>query len=152
MTVIGTLPGSASSAIGVTPGVRRGTLLVVIGVAVAASFVAGGTDAASVAIAHDGAAFTRLIRFMAAIKALIAVGAAAAVLWRLGAAITLPWFAGYALACGAMAAGPGLIWGMAHIGLGALLLHGGLLASILLLWRDPATANRLAAMVAARSG
>jgi hypothetical protein len=46
-----------------------------------------------------------------------------------------------------MAAGPGLIWGMAHIGLGAILLHGGLFATIILFWRDPAVGAQLARIV-----
>ena len=38
--------------------------------------------------------------------------------------------------CTLMAAGPGLIWAMAHVALGAALLHGGLLLLILLGWAD----------------
>jgi hypothetical protein len=87
---------------------------------------------------------------MAVLKAAIAVGAAAAVYWRLGAAVSLPWLAAYGVAGGAMAAGPGVIWAMAHVGLGALLLHGGLFATILLLWRDPATASRLEGVLGRR--
>jgi hypothetical protein len=49
-----------------------------------------------------------------------------------------------------MAAGPVLIWGMVQVGAGALLLHAGLLASLLLLWRDPVVGARLAALVAKR--
>jgi hypothetical protein len=78
------------------------------------------------------------------------MAASAAVLWRLGAAISLPGFVAYAVTCALMAAGPGLIWGMAHIGLGALLLHGGLFATILLIWFDPAVSARLAGILATR--
>jgi hypothetical protein len=49
-----------------------------------------------------------------------------------------------------MAAGPGLIWQMAYVRTGALLLHAGLFAALILLWRDPAMGARLGAMVAAR--
>jgi hypothetical protein len=87
---------------------------------------------------------------MAVLKAVMAAGAAGAVLWRLGSPVTLPWQAAYATACAAMAAGPGLICGMAHVAIGAALLHGGLLATVLLLWRDPAVGARLSAIVAAR--
>ncbi len=87
---------------------------------------------------------------MAVMKAAIAVAAAAAVFWRLGVAVPLRWLAAYGVAGGAMAAGPGMIWAMAHVGLGALLLHGGLLATILLLWRDKATAGRMQAMLSRR--
>jgi hypothetical protein len=60
------------------------------------------------------------------------------------------WIAGYAMAAAAMAAGPGLIWNMVHIGLGALFLHAGLVATLVMLWRDPAVAQRLSAAIAAR--
>ena len=68
------------------------------------------------AIEAAGPDLTRLLRAMAAIKVVLAAGATAAILWRLGSAVTVPWFAAYAIACAAMAAGPGLIWGMAHPG------------------------------------
>jgi hypothetical protein len=140
----------ARSAI-VSPAAVRFALVTIIVAGLIAGFTATGGSATATAIAHDGAALTRLMRFMAALKALIAIGAAAAVLWRLGAAISLPWFAAYAVTTGAMAAGPGLIWSMAHIGLGALLLHGGLFSTILLFWRDPAVSTRLGEMLAVRS-
>jgi len=135
---------------GFTPAKIRAGLLAVMAVAVVAGFFATGSQASHLAMVNDGAALTRLMRFMAVIKAGMAVAVSAVVLWRLGAAITLPWFIGYASSCAAMAAGPGLIWGMAHIGLGALLLHGGLLISILLVWRDPAVGVLLANRVVAR--
>ena len=86
------------------------------------------------------------------LKAAIAACVIAATAWRLASPARLPWFVSYALACAAMAAGPGLIWNMSHVGAGALLLHGGLLGCVLMLWRDPATAARLAALIAARRG
>ena len=130
--------------------VARTALLVVIAAAFVASFLATDADTTARAVAQSGDDLTRLLRAMAAIKAVMAAVAVAAVLWRLGAAIKLPWLAAYALACGAMAAGPVLIWGMAHVSAGAVLLHGGLLASIVLLWRDPVVGARLAALVASR--
>jgi hypothetical protein len=39
---------------------------------------------------------------------------------------------------------------MAHVATGAALLHAGLFATIVLLWRDPAVGARLASLVAAR--
>jgi hypothetical protein len=47
-------------------------------------------------------------------------------------------------------AGPGLVWGLAHIVLGSLLLHGGLIAMALLIWRDPAAIARLSEIIARR--
>jgi hypothetical protein len=128
----------------------RTGMLAIIAAAVIAGLLATGTQATHVAILQDGAALTRLMRFMAALKAVMVMAASAAVLWRLGAAISLPGFVAYAGTCALMAAGPGLIWGMAHVGLGALLLHGGLLATILLIWFDPAVNAKLAGLVATR--
>jgi hypothetical protein len=101
-------------------------------------------------VAEAGPDLTRLLRAMAGIKMLLAGLAGVAVYWRLGAATGALRLAGYAAACGAMAAGPALIWDMAHVGAGALLLHGGLLATILLLWRDPGTAAVLERAIATR--
>jgi hypothetical protein len=134
----------------VTPTMLRAGILTIMTAGLIAGFIATGTEASNLAILHDGAELTRLMRFMAAIKLVIAIAGAAAVLWRLGVAISLLWFTAYAVTCTAMVAGPGLIWGMAHVGLGALLLHGGLFGTIVLVWRDPAVAARLADMVAAR--
>ncbi|MBV9118053.1 MAG: hypothetical protein JOY63_11905 [Acetobacteraceae bacterium] len=132
------------------PGAARALLLLAIAGALAAG--AFTTDAATTShiAAQEGGDWTRLLRGMALLKAAMAAGATAAVLWRLGGAVSAPWWAAYALACAAMWAGPGLIWGLAHIGLGALLLHGGLAATIVLVWRDPAVAARLAELVARR--
>ena len=77
-------------------------------------------------------------------------GAAAVAYWRLGSPVTWTRFAFYAVAVASMAAGPGLIWDMAQVKLGALFLHGGLLATVLLLWRDPAMSTRLSSVIAAR--
>jgi hypothetical protein len=133
-----------------SPALARGLLFLVIAAAAAAGALGVASPASSLAVAHAGTELTRLLRFMAVLKAGIAVAAGAAVFWRLGAGVTLPWFAAYAAACAAMAAGPGVIWAMVHVGLGAVLLHGGLLAVILLLWRDSGTAGRLQAILLLR--
>jgi hypothetical protein len=39
---------------------------------------------------------------------------------------------------------------MVYVGSGAVLLHGGIFAAVVLLWRDPSVGQRLAAMIAAR--
>ena len=145
---IATLEGR-SQPIG-SPSARRLLLLLLIGAAVAGGVFATGAAEAAQAVADAGADLVRLLRVMAALKVGLAVGATAAVLWRFRAPVTPAWFAAYAIACGAMGAGPALIWSMAHVGMGALLLHGGLAAAVLLLWRDPGVADRLSAMIAAR--
>lgn len=134
----------------VSPVMRRAGMLAIIVAAFTVGLLATDAEATRLAILNDGAALARLMRFMAAIKGLMAVAASAAVLWRMGAAISLPRFGAYATSCASMAAGPPLIWGMAHVGLGALLLHGGLIATILLVWRDPGASARLAEIVARR--
>jgi hypothetical protein len=128
----------------------RATVLFIILAAALAGALATGADTSARAVAESGADLTRLLRAMAAIKVLMAAAAAGAVVWRLAAPVSPAWLAGYALAGAAMAAGPGLIWGMAHVAAGAALLHAGLIATVVLLWRDPATGQRLAHLVAAR--
>jgi hypothetical protein len=126
-------------------GSRTG-FLVVVAAATAAGFLASGGDAA----AQAGAELTHLLRAMAVLKALMAGAAGAAVFWRLGSAIPGIRLAAYALAVASMGAGVGLVWGIAHVVAGAVLLHGGLLATLLLLWRDPEVGHRLGVVVAAR--
>lgn len=133
-----------------SPFAVRAILILAIAIMLAVGFFATGAAATAEAVSDAGPDLTRLLRAMAAIKMLMAGGAAAAVLWRLGSAVSLPWFAAYVASGAVMAAGPGLIWGMAHVGMGALLLHGGLVVTIVLLWRDRAVTERLAALVAAR--
>ncbi len=124
----------------------------------AAAFLAGAalatlaTQAAEAAHATQAAGpeLTRLLRAMAGLKLMFAAAALAAAWWRLAAPASTARLAGYATAAAAMAAGPVLIWNMAHVPLGALLLHGGLLATALLLWRDPAVSARLSAIIAER--
>jgi hypothetical protein len=128
----------------VSPQVQRLVLLVVmLAAALVAGFLTANPAATALAAQYDGAALVRLTRFMAAIKTLIAGAATIAILWRLAAPATAAWLGAYSLAAGAMAAGPILIWGLLHIGLGALLLHGGLAATLLLLWRDKAVGEEL---------
>ena len=133
-----------------TPLARRAALLAIVGLAAIAGFAATGRDQTAAAIAVTGADFARLMRFMTVVKLLFAATATAGLLWRLGSPASWPRFTSYAIAAALMAAGPELIWGMVHLRLGALLLHGGLAALVVLLWRDPATGRRVAELVAAR--
>ncbi len=153
-----TLPAPASPAFAWRP-IRAGFVRAPVAHAVAifalaagmeAGFMATSTGDTAQAVSQSGMDLTHLLRAMALIKSVMAVAAAGAVLWRLALPVTPARLAIYALACAAMAGGPGLIWDMAHVGAGALLLHAGLLATILLLWRDPAVSRRLAELVAAR--
>ncbi len=124
--------------------------MLVVCIAAVAGFLVGDARATSSAATADGADLVRLLRGMAALKTLMAGGATLAVLWRMGSSAPLTRFAAYALCCATMWTGPGLIWSLVYVRTGALLLHGGLLASLVLLWRDPAIAARLAAVIQAR--
>lgn len=153
MTSIASPASSTTAPVGISTlssAMARALLVLVTAASVAVGLLAAGTEASASAIALAGADLTYLLRAMALLKVAMAAGMAAAVLWRLGSPVTLVWWAAYALACAGMAAGPGLIWQMAYVRAGALLLHAGLFAALILLWRDPAMGARLGMMVAAR--
>ncbi len=139
-------PASASGAL-----TARASMILVLMVAVVTGWLATGEDATTRAVAAAGDDLVRLLRSMAALKALIALGAAAALVWRLGAPVSRARFALYAVAAAAMAAGPGVIWGMAYVRTGAMLLHAGLAVVAVTLWRDPAVGERLAGVLRRRS-
>ncbi len=77
-----------------------------------------------------------LMRFMAGVKAAMALGAVALVWWRMGAPVGRGAVAAYVMAAAVMAVGPGLIWDMRHIALGAVAVHGGLSALLVVGWLD----------------
>ena len=133
-----------------TPFIARTLLLGVIALAAAGGMLVTDSAATAQAIAGAGGDWANLLRAMAVLKLLFASAATAAVLWRLGAPISAEKGTGYAVAAAATWAGSGLIWGLAHIGLGTLLLHGGLVATAVLVWRDPATSGRLSEILARR--
>jgi hypothetical protein len=113
-------------------------------------FVLPDPAASARAIASAGPDLTRLLRFMAGIKSLLVIGAASVVFWRLNDRASVARFAAYAGLTAVMAAGLGEIWQMAHVGLGALMLHGGLAATAVLVWFDPCVHQRLAMAVSQR--
>jgi hypothetical protein len=128
----------------------RAVAAIAVLVGLLAGVLATGAPATAHAVSFAGADLVRLLRAMALLKSVMAAAAIGAVFWRLGAPAGAARLTAYAASLGAMAAGPGLIWGMAHVAAGAMLLHGGLAATVLLLWRDPATGDLLAALIARR--
>ncbi len=124
-------------------GLARTAIILSMAAGAAAGLLTLGTVSSAHAVAQAGPELTRLLRAMAGLKALMAGAALAAVLWRLAIPAGPARVACYAFAAAAMAAGPGLIAGMDHVAGGALLLHAGLLATILMLWRDPGTGECL---------
>ncbi len=129
-----------------TPWLARGGLLVVAVLAFAAGLLVADQAETARAVAADPD-LARLLRAMAGLKALMAAAAVGVMMWRLASPIGPVRLALYAVSTAAMTAGPALIWNLVNIGFGAALLHGGLLAAVMLLWRDPAVGARLQAMI-----
>ncbi len=151
MTLTTAVPSAAERPrLGVFPATARSVVLLAMAVACAAGWVGTGAEASTAAVDRAGPELTHLLRAMAALKLLMGAGLVAGVWWRLSDPVGPVRLALYAAAAAAIASGPALIWGMVHVGAGAALLHAGLAAALLLLWRDPATAARLAAAITAR--
>lgn len=130
----------------------RRCLAAVLAIGTVAGLAATAPHDTASAVARAGAELTHLLRFMALLKVSMAAAALAGVWWRLRTEASPAWLIAYCGAAAAVASGPGLIWHMAHVGLGAVLLHGGLLGTLVLLWRDPAVTARLTAAWEARRG
>lgn len=116
----------------------RGVLFAAVAAAVAAGFVAAHAPASARAAEAAGTELTRLLRFMALTKAAFAVGALLLADWRLRRPATPASAASYVAVCALMAAGPGLIWSVAHVAAGAVLFHAGLALLLVLAWTDRA--------------
>lgn len=114
---------------------------------IALALLAGGIGGLALGAHADVPAseveLTQLLRAMAVLKLFFVAAAAGAIFWRLQAPVAWPRLGAYALVCAAMAAGPGMIWYMAHLGPASLLLHGGVALSVLLLWQDQTVATLL---------
>ena len=131
---------------GLSPAFARILLIaaVAIGTVTALAFTRSDTTAAM------DVSLVGLLRFMAVVKAVLALSLIGAVWWRLSSPIDGVRLAAYAVTAASMMSGLVLIWTMSHLGLGAALLHAGLLASCLLLRRDPAVSAKLSGLVAKR--
>ncbi len=117
---------------------RMGVLLAaVLLLAASAGVLATSAPDAARAVARGGAELTQLLRMMALLKLALVAGAAALVRWRLRFPVRPALAGGYLAGMAAMAAAPGLIWSMAHVVAGAVLMHGGLALLAVLFWRDP---------------
>lgn len=141
----------APAGVALSPTMTRALFVLLIGAAATVGVLSTDAGRAHAAAAEAGADLTRLLRLMTLIKAALVAIAVGAALWRLGWPVSPIRFAIYACAGATMVAGPGLIWGMAHIGLGALLMHTGLAATVVLLWRDPAVSGAMHAALKRRA-
>lgn len=141
-----TLPAPLARPAWLTPPIARAAICLALLGGAAAGF-AWGTPATQATVDPE---LLCLLRAMAGLKLLFAAAATGAILWRLQLPVA-PWrLAGYSLSSAATLAGPGLLWHAAHPGAAALLLHGGLAASVVLLWQDPATSAAIEAAIAHR--
>jgi hypothetical protein len=111
---------------------RAGLIWAVAGLAGAAGLIVG---LAAGAPGMD-AELVPLLRFMAVIKAAMALGAVALAQWRLKRAASGWVVAALAGSSGLMMSAPGLIWGLTHLVLGAVLFHAGLLVFLVAAARD----------------
>ncbi len=132
--------------IGLTAAPARTALLLALAAGLAAGFLIAPADPSLLADRD----LTRLLRAMAALKLLFVAASAALMFWRMQAPIGPASLSLYVIAAATMATGPGLIWTMAHVAIGAALLHLGLIASCVMLWRDPEVARLLTALAARR--
>ena len=123
----------------------RAILVAALALGAIAGYAATSTTESAQAVANAGDELTRLLRAMALIKLALVAGAVWLADWRFRFPAHPALKAGYAISLAAMAAGPGLIWDMTHVAAGAVLLHGGLAAFLLLLWRDPGSPAMLPA-------
>ena len=114
----------------------RAILLAMIAAAGAAGFAVTGADATRAAVRDAGPELAQLLRMMALLKVALAAGALGLVDWRLRQPVSPRLAAAYLAGAGLMAVGPGLIWDMAHVVLGAVLLHAGLALMIVLACTD----------------
>ena len=89
-------------------------------------------QAASHSVANAGADLTRVLRFMVLLKGMLAIGMLGLVSLRFRFAIAPGLAFAYTAGSAVMAAGPGVMWNMADIGLGALLFYAGLAALFVL--------------------
>lgn len=121
----------------------RALLLAVVATAVANSFAVSAWDAGAGTPRVADAELAHLLRMMASLKLAFVAGACWLVGWRLRQPIGPRATAAYLAALGLMAAGPGLIWNLSHVVLGAVLLHAGFALLIVLACKDEAVRTRL---------
>ncbi len=122
---------------------RRGVVVAAAVFGSALGFALTDSPDAADAINAAGADLTRLLRAMAVIKVIFVALALAALGWRLQEPLSWPKLLAYSGATLLMTTGVGLVWHIAEVGLGAALLHAGLLATTVMLWFDKGAARLL---------
>ncbi len=116
-----------------------------------AGFILTPAETVDAAEAAAGADLARLLKAMAVIKLAFVLPAALAVIWRLSLPVSVGRLVAYAAATAAMTISIGLIWHLAHVGLGALLMHAGLISTLILLFTDKDVVVQLSGMLARRA-
>jgi len=129
----------------------RTMLAAVVAVAAIAGFVATGEDASRRAVEAAGPELAHLLRMMAGLKVVLALGVVSLVDWRLRLPVSPGVAAAYLVGAGLVAVGPGLLWGLSHVALGAVLLHGGFALLLVLGCTDGGVRSRFAQARGVRS-
>ncbi len=122
----------------------RAVLVAVVAAAAIVGFMATGHDASRHAVEAAGPELAHLLRMMAGLKILLALGAVALIDWRLRWPVGPRTAVAYLVGAGLVAVGPGLLWGMSHVVLGACLLHGGFALLLALGCTDGGVRSRFA--------
>jgi hypothetical protein len=117
-------------------------LLVLVCATAATGWLLAGNPAQPALLESD-AELAMLLRFMAAVKAVMALAALGVTTWRLGHPSTPAVALVYLAAVSLVGAAPGVIWQLAHVGLGAALFHAGLLLFCCALFADRGAATQL---------
>ncbi len=121
----------------------RTAACVIAGMSAVLGFLATSPAATSASVHAAGRELEMLLRFMAVVKAGFALGLVSLAAWRLGFPAQPGIATAYLAACALMPAGAGLIWGLAHVVIGALLFHSGMILLIAVGWVDQETAGEL---------
>ncbi|MEM0985862.1 MAG: hypothetical protein AAGJ32_06415 [Pseudomonadota bacterium] len=121
----------------------RLAIVLAMGLTAAGTLLAVGPQRISETAAALGPELTRLFLAMAAIKGLAVIGLAWAVMWRLGEPASIRGTTAYLVSCTAMAAGLAGMITLNGMAVSAIVLHAGLVGTLVLLWRDQAIAARL---------
>ncbi len=106
-------------------------------------FLATSPAATNAAVHAAGRDLEMLLRFMAVVKAGFALGLVSLAAWRLSFPASPGIATAYLTACALMPAGAGLIWGLSHVVIGALLFHSGMILLIAVGWVDQETTGEL---------
>jgi hypothetical protein len=115
---------------------RRGILLAAVILAVSAGLLSSTPEETSFATLQAGTELTMLLRFMSIVKAVMALALVAVTAWRLGYPASSLRAVSYISSAALLSAAPVFIWQMAHVAIGAVAFHFGILLLLGTAWVD----------------